>query len=211
MTAARRQPLISVKDYLAGELISPIKHEYCGGYVYATAGARNVHNEITGAFYGAMYAQLRGRPCRPFNSDTKVRVQLATHTRFYYPDGMVVCEPNDPAESFQDRPIVIAEVTSKATQRIDEIEKRDAYLAIPTLSTYLIIDSDSPRGIVHQRTDSGFVAETYEGMQAIIPLPAINAEIALAELYERVKFVPKRMSILHDRLRQSEQFCMGVW
>src|SRR5690349_7410149 len=138
MTAAKQIELIAVEDYLASELTSPVKHEYAGGYVYAMAGARNVHNTIAGAFFGALYARLRGRPSQPFNSDTKVRVRMPTHTRFYYPDGMVVCERNSGDDSFQDRPVVIAEVISEATRRTDEGEKRDAYLTIPTLSLYLL-------------------------------------------------------------------------
>jgi hypothetical protein len=46
MTAVKKLDLNSVEDYLAGELVSPIKHEYLGGYVYAKAGARNSHNRI---------------------------------------------------------------------------------------------------------------------------------------------------------------------
>ena len=188
MTAVKKIELISVDDYLAGELVSLVKHEYTGGYVYAMAGARNVHNTIAGAFFGALYAKLRGRPCQPFNSDTKVRVRLPTHTRFYYPDGMIICEPNPADDTFQDRPVVVAEVVSDATRRIDEGEKREAYLTIPTLSTYLLIETDRPRVVVHQRTDSGFVASLYEGMDAVIPLEAIDASLALADLYERVDF-----------------------
>jgi Uma2 family endonuclease len=188
MTTVRPIELVSIDDYLAGEQASPVKHEYTGGYVYAMAGARNVHNTIAGAFFGALYAQLRGRPCRPFNSDTKVRVRLSTHTRFYYPDGMVVCEPNKADDTFQDRPIVIAEVISDATRRIDEGEKRDAYLTIPTLSAYLLIESDSPRVVAYERTEQGFVAKLYEGSDAVVPLTAIGARLALADLYERVDF-----------------------
>lgn len=46
MTAAKKLNLISVDDYLAGELVSPIKHEYLGGRVHAMAGRRNMHNLI---------------------------------------------------------------------------------------------------------------------------------------------------------------------
>jgi Uma2 family endonuclease len=35
---------ISAEDYLAGELKSPIRHEYIGGVVYAMAGTGTVHN-----------------------------------------------------------------------------------------------------------------------------------------------------------------------
>jgi Uma2 family endonuclease len=188
MTAPNILELVSVEDYLAGELRSDLKHEYLDGYVYVMAGARNVHNRVAGAFYGSLHAQLRGKPCEPFNSDTKVRVRLAAHTRFYYPDGTVVCEPNPAGETFQDKPVVIAEVVSEATRRIDEGEKREAYLAIPTLMAYLLIETDRPRVVMHRRVEDGFVAETYEGVDAVLPLAAIEAELPLAELYERVDF-----------------------
>ncbi len=188
MTAAKQIELMSVEDYLAGELASDVRREYLGGYVYAMPGARNVHNVIAGAFLGALYAQLRGRPCEPLNSDTKVRVRFPTHTRFYYPDGMVVCKPNPANDTFQDNPVVIAEVVSDATRRTDEGEKRDAYLTIPTLAFYLLIEMDRPSVVVHARTDNGFVPERYEGLDAVIPLDAIDAEVRLAELYERVDF-----------------------
>lgn len=188
MTAAKRIEFVSVDDYLARELDSDVRHEYVGGFVYAMAGARNVHNRVAGAFYGSLHAQLRGNPCEPFTSDTKVRIRFPTHTRFYYPDGMVVCEPNPPDDTFQDKPVVIAEVVSESTRRTDEGEKRDAYLTIPTLMAYLIIETDRPRVVVHRRTDEGFIAEVYEGTDAVIPLAAVDADLPLAELYERVEF-----------------------
>jgi len=188
MTAAKQLELVSVEDYLAGELTSEIKHEYSGGYVYAMAGAKTVHNRVAGNLLSALHQRLRGGPCEPFTSDMKLRVPFPTHTRFYYPDGMVVCEPNPPESTYQDRPTVIAEVVSDATRRIDEGEKREAYFTIPTLMTYLIIETDRPRVAVHRRTDSGFVAEAYDSLEAVIPLGAIDAELPLAEVYERVDF-----------------------
>ena len=187
MTAAKQLELVSVEDYLADELDGEVRHEYLGGYVYAMAGARTIHNRIAGAFYASLYNQLRGKTCEPFNSDMKVRILFPTHTRFYYPDGMVVCEPTSPEATFQDKPVVIAEVISEATRRTDEGEKREAYLTIPSLMTYLLIDTDRPRVVVHQRTDNGFIAQVYEGIHAIIPLAAIDAQLSLAELFERTE------------------------
>jgi len=188
MTVAHKIELVSVEDYLEGELHSQVKHEYLGGVIYAMAGARNVHNSIATRLVGLFDGQLRGRPCQPFNSDTKVRLRLPTHTRFYYPDGMIVCHPNDPDDSFQDNPVVIAEVISQATRRIDEGEKKDAYLTIPSLTAYLLIESERPRVIVHRRTDTVFVPELYEGLDAIVPLQDVGCLIPLAQLYERVDF-----------------------
>jgi Uma2 family endonuclease len=135
-----------------------------------------------------LHRQLRGKPCRPYNSDTKVRLRLPTHTRFYYPDGMIVCHPNPGNDSFQDNPVVIAEVLSEATRRVDEGEKRDAYLTIPSLSAYLLIESDQPRVVVYRRTETVFVPEVYQGMDATIELSDVGCAISLQELYERVDF-----------------------
>lgn len=39
--------MISVEDYLSGELITETKHEYLGGVVHAMAGAKVGHNRAT--------------------------------------------------------------------------------------------------------------------------------------------------------------------
>ena len=59
---------------------------------------------------------------------------MPTETRFYYPDASIVCQPNPQSETFQDAPAVLFEVVSAGTRRIDEGEKRDCYLTIPSLS-----------------------------------------------------------------------------
>jgi Uma2 family endonuclease len=189
VTAAKKLNFISIEDYLKGEQVSPIRHEYLGGVVYAMAGASNAHNTIASNFLIVIGNQLRGRPCQVFNSDTKVRLRLATQTRFYYPDGMVVCRPNAQGESFQDSPVVIAEVISDATRRTDEGEKKDAYLTIGSLSAYVLIETDRPRVVVHRRgADGAFAPELYEGLDAVISFEDARCSIGLADLYERVDF-----------------------
>jgi Uma2 family endonuclease len=127
MSRAPQLNLISVEDYFAAELISPIKQEYLGGVVYAMGGGHNAHNIIASNTLVALGARLRGRGCRAFNSDTKIRVRLLTHVRFYYPDVSVVCRPNPQTDSFQDEPAALVEVLSASTRRIDEGEKVQVY------------------------------------------------------------------------------------
>ncbi|MBL8794191.1 MAG: Uma2 family endonuclease [Planctomycetia bacterium] len=191
MTAAKKLHLIAVEDYLAGELVSPIKHEYLGGVVYAMAGARIAHNLIATNTLVAAGSRLRGKRCRPFNSDTKVRVQLPTHVRFYYPDAQVVCRSNPADHSYQDEPAVIVEVLSRSTRRIDEGEKKDAYLTIPSLGVYLLVEQDMPAVVAYRRTAQGFAREIYEGLDAVIALPEIDIDLPLAELFEGVEFIPE--------------------
>jgi Uma2 family endonuclease len=180
---------IPVDDYLAGELISEVKHEYLGGEVHAMAGASNRHNKVAGNAYLALGVALRGKPCRPFNSDTKVRIHYFNHTRFYYPDAMVVCDENLDEDQWQDRPVVIVEVLSESTRRTDLAEKRDAYLTIPSLRVLIFAEPDRPALIVHRRaTDGGFVREDYTGLDAVVSLPEIDSVLPLAEVYEAVEF-----------------------
>src|SRR5262245_31951679 len=171
MSAIKKPDLISVEDYLKGELISAIKHEYMDGFVYAMAGARNTHNDVAGNTFASLHTRLRGRKCRAYNSDTKIRIKTPRSFRFYYPDASVVCRRNPGDDSFQDKPVVIAEALSKSTRRIDEGEKKDTYLMISSLGAYLLIEQDTPRVVVHRRKGRDFVQEVYEGMKAVIPLP----------------------------------------
>jgi Uma2 family endonuclease len=191
VTSAPHLRHLSVEEYLAGELGSEVKHEYLDGVVYAMAGGRNAHNLVATNFLGALHARLRGRTCRPYNSDTKVRVQLPNGPRFYYPDGSVICRPNPQTDSFQDRPAVIAEVLSRKTRRIDEGEKKDAYLTMPSLSVYLLIEQEVAGVTVYRRVEEGFRREVYSGLDATIPLSEIDTELPLRELYDAVELLPE--------------------
>ncbi len=197
ITAALFQP-ISVRDYLSGERQAKHKHEYVEGIVYLMAGATNTHNRIATNATGSLYSQLRGHRCQVFNSDAKVRVQLSRGTRFYYPDTMVVCQPNSPDDTFHDSPVVIIEVISAATRRFDEHEKREAYLTIQSLCVYILVEQNSAGALVYRRGDSGFDREVYLGLDAIIPLPEIACNSVLAELYENVDFSTP------DQIREQE-------
>ncbi len=189
MTALKQPDFITVHDYLAGEEVSDTKHEYLGGTVHAMAGATIRHNNIATSALVALGGQLRGKPCQPFNSDTKVRIEFSDHTRFYYPDAMVVCQSNPDTDHFQNQPVVVIEVLSESTRRADLGEKRDAYLSVPSLKVLLIVEPDAPAVTLYRRApEGGFAIERHCGLDATIPLPEIEASLALTDLYERVEF-----------------------
>lgn len=191
MSTAERLHLMSVDDYLAGELVSPVKHEYIAGVVYAMTGARNLHNLIASNTLVALGSRLRGKPCRAFNSDTKIRLLFPTHVRFYYPDVSVVCQPGSPTASYQEAPAVVVEVLSARTRRTDEGEKKDAYLTIASLAAYLLVEQESAAVIAFRRTEQGFVREVFRGLDATVPLGELGITLPLAEIYEAVDFVPE--------------------
>lgn len=190
MTALRQPDFLRVSDYLAGEEISHTKHEYLGGTVHAMAGATIRHNNISLNCLASLHGKLRAKPCQPFNSDTKVRIEFPDHTRFYYPDAMVVCQSNPDSDHFQTQPVVIIEVLSDSTRRADLGEKRDAYLTIPSLKVLIFVEPEAPAVTLHRRLpEGGFTIERHSGLDAIIPLPEIETTLSLGDLYERIGFV----------------------
>jgi Uma2 family endonuclease len=190
MTALEQTALLSVEEYLAREEDAEVRHEYLGGYVYAMAGGTTSHARIALAIQSVLHTRLAGKSCEAFNSDMKVRVRMPTHTRLYYPDAMVVCEPNTRDDTFQDLPTVLVEVLSDSTRRTDEGEKREAYLTIPTLKVYLLVEQDSAAVRVYRRVGDEFAMEQYAGLDASVPISEVGVELALRDVYSRVTFPP---------------------
>ena len=189
MTALSHPSAISIADYLAGEDGADVKHEYLGGVIHAMAGGTSRHNAISTNAVTSLGARLRGNPCQPFNSDMKVRIELPDHTRFYYPDAMVVCSRNPDSSHYQDHPLVIVEVLSDSTRRVDLTEKRDAYLTIASLKQLIIVEPEKAHVTVYRRKPTGgFEVEEHSSLNSVIQLPEIAAELPLAELYERITF-----------------------
>lgn len=185
--ALRQPPLLSPEEYLAGEAISDVKHEYLGGIVHAMAGGTNRHNIISANVLAALHGRLRGKKCRPFNSDTLLRIDRGDDLRFYYPDVMIVCQQNGPLETFQDHPTVIFEVRSDSTARFDQGEKRQAYLTIPSLEAYVLVDDTQVAVTVWRRQGEGWESEYYTSSALSVCFESADCELPLADIYDGVK------------------------
>ena len=180
--------LMSVADYLEWEAEEDVRHEYVGGVIYDMAGEMLPHAVISRNLLGMLYAQLLGKKCEPFGSDLKVRIEYPSHTRLYYPDVAVVCQPDLPGEPFHRHPTLLMEVLSDSTRRTDSSKKLDAYLLIPTLNVYIMLEQGEAAAVVWRRGEQGFKREVYVGLDATIDLPEIGARLALAEVSGKVEF-----------------------
>jgi Uma2 family endonuclease len=193
MSAAGRLEPLDWQAYLDGEERADRKHEYVFGQVYAMAGGRVQHNRIAKNAISALDRRLAGSPCEVFGSDQKVRVRSDGGFCFYYPDAMVVCGATDPDAVFLDNPVVIVEVLSPSTRRIDEGEKKAGYLTIPSLGAYVLVDSERPGVVVWRRRGEEFQRETYADLGAAVALPEIDVTLPLGEAYANVEW-PKEPS-----------------
>lgn len=186
LTEATR--FISVEDYLAAEELALTKHEYLGGVVYAMAGASESHNRITWNLSGLLFSRLRGGPREFFGSDMKLKFDVGKLTYFYYPDGMVSCDPTQQGKDYRERPSVIFEITSESTRSIDEREKLAAYRQLASLEAYVRIEQSTPEVLVERRTATGWQRWHFTGLEAEADLAVLGLKLPLRELYERVVF-----------------------
>ena len=187
-SAVAHAPFITEGEYLESELHSEFKREYLGGVVYAMAGASEAHNIIAANLMGMLYAQLRGKSCQPFGPDMKVRLLPLDSTYYYYPDAMIACDPTDSGHGWRERPSALFEIITEDTRRIDEREKRLAYLQLASLQFYVRIEQDRAEVVIERRTPEGWKTERVSGLEAVVELPALEIALPLAELYERLKF-----------------------
>ena len=188
MSSAQQPQYHTVEEYLALEEQTLTKSEYIDGWIRAMTGATNRHSRVSVNSLVLLANQLKGKRCRPFHSDTKVRIDREDRKRFYYPDVQVVCQPNDPMSVFQDQPVLIIEVLSPSTRRYDLDEKMAAYLTIPSLECYMALEQHQPIAIVMRRSNGGFLRQTIQGIDQMIDLPFLGCSLPMREIYEGIEF-----------------------
>jgi Uma2 family endonuclease len=186
MGLAKLKIKISVEEYLAGEEISQIKHEFIDGEVYAMAGTSQNHNRITGNFYNFLLTQLRDSSCEPFIENVKV---LAAENVFYYPDVLVTCEGNFKNPYYCEEPILIIEVVSPSTAQVDRREKLRAYQQMPSVQEYVIVEQEKISVEIHRRQPDGrWITYFFSRNDEEFTLESVDLTFPLTEVYRRVTF-----------------------
>ena len=181
MSAAKEVNLISVVEYLESELSREVKHEYVNGDVYAMAGASENHDYISGNIYRKFGNHLENSSCRPFTSDIKVKTAKGN---FRYPDCMVVCEEDNENDFYKTKAVILVEVISRSTRKIDEKDKLLEYINIPTLKEYVLIEQDFVDIEVFRKKDNWFPKHYFLGDD--VTFESIDLTLTVEEIYHRV-------------------------
>jgi len=181
---------ISVQDYLEGEKISEVKHEYLDGEVYAMAGTSKSHNRIIITLLSKLSDHLRGSDCEPFFVDIKVRVEKMN--RFYYPDIVIVCDEDKEDEYYATKPKVIIEVLSPSTSLTDRREKMFAYKEIESLVEYVLIEQDKMYAEVYRRREDSDLWDWIEFFpDEEIEFASVDFKMPVKDIYEGVELPEK--------------------
>ena len=86
-------------------------------------------------------------------------------------------------------PVLIVEVLSPSTERLDREAKFAAYKTIDTFRDYLLVAQDSP-SVTHytRQSDGRWAHEDFVEMKSVIAFESIRCSLALTEVYENVTF-----------------------
>ena len=149
-------------------------------------GASQAHDRVVVNIIAALHRQLRGTSCRPTTDDLAVRIPAGNVRR---PDVAVECGQAGLRESAVREPRVIIEVLSPRTMTFDRIRKLPECQTIATVAHILLVDTEAPRiDLLSRDNDGGWVRSECDGLDARVDLPAIQASLDLADVFEGLEF-----------------------
>src|SRR5439155_19669478 len=148
-------PTMTKEAFLAWVEHREERYEYAGGRVIMMVRVTWNHAVVTTSLVAALISRI-DRDTHDVASEA-FAVDVGGSLRF--PDVLVQSIPADGRALAAATPILIAEVLSPGTFHIDFGDKRQEYLALPSLETYVIASADEPRLWVWQRTEGQFPSE----------------------------------------------------
>jgi Uma2 family endonuclease len=176
----------SVDDFLIWESEQEERYEFVEGVIRMMAGGSANHDLISMNASRALGNRLVESPCRVHGSNLKVRSPAGA---IMYPDAFVRCGPHRGADQVVDDAVVVVEVLSPRTEQRDLTRKRWAYQAMPSMQAILFVETERPLvELVTREPDGSWRSRVIEGLAAVVPLVALDIELALAELYVNAEF-----------------------
>ena len=186
---AERQPKkMTVEEFFEWQQRQDKNYELVDGvpvlHVKAMTGASRRHDWVTVNALATLFNALRGKPCRPMTSDQSVETDRGTRR----PDVTIDCGKAEGRSMSAADPRLVIEVLSPSTIRFDRFQKIEEYKRHPSIRVILLIDSEAPQVTVWRRIEGEWTYSELRGLEAVIPLPEIDAALPLADLYADLTF-----------------------
>jgi Uma2 family endonuclease len=189
--SVQTKPRYTLEEYFELELASEERYEYFNGEVFCMSGVSPNHAQIESRLITTLNNELRGRGCRVYPANIRIKVPAAPPYR--YPDLAVVCEkPNYEKIGGIDaltNPILLVEVLSPSTEAYDRGDKFTYYKSIPSFREYLLVAQHRPHITHYVRQEVGkWDYEEINELSSSLHLPTLGCPLALGEVYLDVDF-----------------------
>jgi Uma2 family endonuclease len=176
------QHKMTVDEYLAWAEGQPGRFELYAGTVYAMSPERARHGEIKFNVQAALLSGIRraALPCHMLPDGMTVRIDDSTA---HEPDALVYCGLKLLDSALEvPNPIIVVEVLSPSTRRIDASLKLAGYFRVSSVAHYLIVDPDEPL-IIHHARGSQDTILTHIVREGAITLDPPGLDLALGDIY----------------------------
>ena len=161
------------------------RYELFDGLVYEMQSERLIHGEIKIRVAEIFRRQIRERalPCHALGDGMAVKVDDET---IFEPDVVLRCGPKLPRNTTLIKdPMIVVEVASPSTRRIDAFQKFLRYFRNPSIIHYLIVIPTKESAFHHRRmADGQIVTRGYE--TGIIRFDPPGVELDLAEVWAEI-------------------------
>jgi Uma2 family endonuclease len=185
-SSSAREHVFTFEEYVRIAEDSAIRLEFWDGTILDMPGGTPRHSAICSNIAAILRTRLRGSPCRPYDSNLKIRSTVVN--RATYPDAAVVCGPleMDPADRTRQtvlNPTVLFEILSPSTEADDRGPKLDCYRTIASVTAVVHVSQDERRVVVHERRADGAWSQAVHTSGAI-DLVSAGCTLPLDEIYE---------------------------
>jgi len=162
------------------------RYEFDGVQPVAMTGGNAAHSVVLRCLHRALDTRLRRGPCQPLGPDAGVET---VNKAVRYPDALVTCSKFGMADLKIPGVVVVFEVLSPTSGRIDRIVKVREYAAVPSIRRYVILESSSVGLTVMAREAPDQPWQTTVLTEEdTLRLPEMGIEIPVGEFYEDIAF-----------------------
>ncbi len=155
-------------------------YEFDGMRPVEMTGGSLLHDRIRRRLGRLLEDRLVGTPFELFGPDAGV---ATVGSSIRYPDVVIASKGGANKSKLVPEAVVVFEVLSPSTQRVDRIDKVQEYGAVPSIRRYVIVEQDSIGLTVLEKLDAGDWRASIL-TNGVLHLPEVGISLAVADLYD---------------------------
>jgi len=174
---AAQDERMTVDAFLEWDDGTDTRYELIDGRVVAMNPPTPPHAALVASLSAVLIGRVP-RSCRVYAGGGARN--LADSWNFRVPDVVVSC--TRPEKTWIASPVLVCEILSPSTARLDVTTKLDFYRSLPSVREILVLRTTTRHVTLWRRSDPQWIVEDFIG-SALVPLEATTAPIPLDDLY----------------------------
>jgi Uma2 family endonuclease len=185
VNVALRTPRMTREQFLDWVERQEAPYEFDGFEPVAMTGGNRNHSRTCQNLFLAVGQRLRGGACELLPEAGIATVANAVR----YPDALITCRAGPGTDRLMPEALVVFEVISPTSGRVDRTVKLREYRAVASIRRYVILDNAGPDLAVYARaaSDQDWTATALSAGD-VLEIPEVGILIPVDELYLGVEF-----------------------